>query len=1481
MTTQTRAGKRSGFVSARTIMTNAATLTVLAWLAGCTGDSNFLNTIADLGRGAVPIPPTMSPASGSTAGGTRVTIRGDGFDPAHVVLFDGQTPTSFTVVNSGLIEVITAPHAAGPVSVILERPNAEPLNVAGQFTYLVPADLETPVAIGQVSPTTGTTLGGTKVTITGSNFKPGSNVLFGGFLGEQTQVVSDQIITSVAPAQAAGRVSLHILTPGFPAATLADAFEYVAPGLIDNGQAPRVVGANSIDNKTVLVTFSKPMGAGADDKSNYNITGSDTAFLVVTGAQLLADKTTVRLTTLTQDFDNYTVHVVGVKDYFGRELATPDGIIAPPAGIDPTRASFRGTAPTQAEIDFDTDGDAFGDWFEMKGWFVTVRLANGTTQTFHVTSDPLAPDTDLDGLDDSVENQFSFDPRTNDTDADHIADDEEFNEWYSDPANQDTDGDGLADPLEIQFFHTSPILADTDGDQWTDSDEILNRNRNPRRSDVPVPQIRVGEISIFLKETYSYTDEHGSTVSDFTAKTTTLSQSTSRTQSTSDTQSSENTDKYSQELGAEFEINPPAKFGGATISAEVGFEQTRQRGYESTVSSESTAASSNDFQESHQFGSTFSENRSFSKTIDDASLSMDVTISNLGDVAFSISDMELAAFVRDPQRREDVPLATLLSEVQLQTGQPQTYNLGPFDSDRGPFIFRDVQLFPNVAEELRKNPRAVAVKIANFNIRDESGRLFAFSSQDVNDRTAGIVIDYGNGDVESLRVATAARLDDLGRSRGITMREALVDILGVNHVANENSPIADADSSAVRNSYGTIVQPDGAEILSRIRGVQTTVGSGPRDRKFWAIVSSVAIPDGVNFNDVVLHAGANYSIQFVSDRDSDGLFSSTEFLYGCSDDDLDGDTDNDGIGDFAEVRTGWVVGIPGNARRVHPDPTRVDSDGDGLSDLQERAYRTDPRHTDTDEDGIRDNLEVAGYELVVFDGDDDPTNNRVDTITPYTDEAIVDGGNGIANTTAAGDDEQVVAPGAAVTPGAPLILPGPNQRLDTTAADDDFRDFSNKIVAGDDGIANTTASGDDVQLVAPGTGGLSPSTPIICAGLNGRVDTPLSPSADDSERAGHEQYFASDPLRRNTDGDALPDGRELFLGSRPNNPTDAGTVVDTDFDGMVDAEEINGWNITVNGATVHVTSDTLNPDTDNDGLPDLMERMFRMNPRQRDTDGDTIADRAELDPDDPRGFFTPGTYDDFNLRCGAAQECNYTRPNNPTGTNPLNADTDSDGRDDYAELYVSWTVRVYGQNDRPVTSSPFSADADTDDLNDGEELTAGTDPNNSDTDGDRARVGGSTANDGYEVHTRGTDPLKPDVTVTFTYQSLTCTGICEPDGQTYGEFYGGALHLTEPSGTSYEMVSAMDCETDLATDEVRDFTDVSRTFTLAIDGSFTVYGDTIYDNDNACSDTIGDDSAGSFSSAFTYQTVTSGTNTFTTGTAGDCGFRISAFVTLQ
>ena len=83
-------------------------------------------------------------------------------------------------------------------------------------------------------------------------------------------------------------------------------------------------------------------------------------------------------------------------------------------------------------------------------------------------------------------------------------------------------------------------------------------------------------------------------------------------------------------------------------------------------------------------------------------------------------------------------------------------------------------------------------------------------------------------------------------------------------------------------------------------------------------------------------------------------------------------------------------------------------------------------------------------------------------------KSIVDGGNAIADTTAIGDDKQLIATGASVAPGEVIIAPGPNCRLDTAPAGDDITIW---IFCGPTAIANCLWWFDSKYAIASGTPG--------------------------------------------------------------------------------------------------------------------------------------------------------------------------------------------------------------------------------------------------------------------------------------------------------------------------------------------------------------------------------------------------------------------------
>ncbi|NYG98611.1 hypothetical protein BJ979_001237 [Schumannella luteola] len=155
-----------------------------------------------------PTAASIDPVVGPTAGGTATTITGTGFTGATGVTFDGTAGTAFTVVSPTQITVTTPAHAAGPVDVVVQHPSGA-ATLAGGFTFQPPAVPN----VTTVSPASGTQLGGTVVTITGTDLGGTTGVTFGGTAGTGLVVTPTQV-TVTTPAHAPGAVDLVVQAPG-------------------------------------------------------------------------------------------------------------------------------------------------------------------------------------------------------------------------------------------------------------------------------------------------------------------------------------------------------------------------------------------------------------------------------------------------------------------------------------------------------------------------------------------------------------------------------------------------------------------------------------------------------------------------------------------------------------------------------------------------------------------------------------------------------------------------------------------------------------------------------------------------------------------------------------------------------------------------------------------------------------------------------------------------------------------------------------------------------------------------------------------------------------------------------------------------------------------------------------------------------------------------------------------------------------------
>lgn len=200
---------------------------------------------------------SVTPSEVSTAGGTTVTIVGEGLGEATDVLF-GDTPgTDLTVSEDGTTITVVAPPSedAGQVPVTVVFPAGETL--AGEITYVAPTVLA-------VSPGDGVTTGGTRVVLTGTGLDQATAVTFAGVPGTDLVVSEDGTeLTITTPPGAAGLVDVSVTLPGADA-LLVDGFLYrVAPtatsltpssGPVSGGQTVLITGSGFLDGQT-SVTF--------------------------------------------------------------------------------------------------------------------------------------------------------------------------------------------------------------------------------------------------------------------------------------------------------------------------------------------------------------------------------------------------------------------------------------------------------------------------------------------------------------------------------------------------------------------------------------------------------------------------------------------------------------------------------------------------------------------------------------------------------------------------------------------------------------------------------------------------------------------------------------------------------------------------------------------------------------------------------------------------------------------------------------------------------------------------------------------------------------------------------------------------------------------------------------------------------------------------------------------------------------------------
>jgi hypothetical protein len=338
---------------------------------------------------AAPTVTGLSVTSGPMAGGTSVVITGTGFTAATVVTFGGTAATSFTVNSATQITATAPPQAGGTVDVSVTTPYGS--SATGPFDHFIyQAALPT---VSAVSPNSGTTAGGTSVTITGANLTGATRVMFGSQPASFT-FTSDGSLTATAPVQATGTYDITVVTPyGVSATSSADRYTYNA--------------ASSLPAVSGLSVNTGPSGGGTSTViSGSNFSGATAVYFGTALAQFtVTSSTSITATSPPQSAGTVDVTVVtlnGISTLVAADHFIVNGTAPAISGINPsssvagggtvvnitgsnfngvTAVTFGGTAATSFVVNSATSITATAPALTAGTYDIQAASPNGTSGT--------------------------------------------------------------------------------------------------------------------------------------------------------------------------------------------------------------------------------------------------------------------------------------------------------------------------------------------------------------------------------------------------------------------------------------------------------------------------------------------------------------------------------------------------------------------------------------------------------------------------------------------------------------------------------------------------------------------------------------------------------------------------------------------------------------------------------------------------------------------------------------------------------------------------------------------------------------------------------------------------------------------------------------------------------------------------------------------------------------------------------------------
>jgi len=182
---------------------NGANAGIFRWngshFQGCTG--TFWATLDNIPPPSVN---SISPATGSTAGGTNITILGSNFQALATVTVGTNAATNVVVESTTRLTARTpSSTTAGAKDVVVANPDFQSTTSQNAFTYVFPP------SVSSLTPSSGATRGNISVTIAGNYFS-GSTVTVGGNAATVTNSSATSLTITLPASSSAGAATVAV-----------------------------------------------------------------------------------------------------------------------------------------------------------------------------------------------------------------------------------------------------------------------------------------------------------------------------------------------------------------------------------------------------------------------------------------------------------------------------------------------------------------------------------------------------------------------------------------------------------------------------------------------------------------------------------------------------------------------------------------------------------------------------------------------------------------------------------------------------------------------------------------------------------------------------------------------------------------------------------------------------------------------------------------------------------------------------------------------------------------------------------------------------------------------------------------------------------------------------------------------------------------------------------------------------------------------